>query len=70
MKRLEISVCDNIGQVKLESADAEIERLNRDNNGIWIKDFSSEMFCYDETDYNVSNPTPLSSGYCWIIRKR
>jgi hypothetical protein len=67
---LEISVHDNIGQVKLESADAEIERLNRNNNGIWIKDFSLEMFCYDETDYNVSNPTPLSSGYCWIIRKR
>jgi len=73
MKTLYCSSSENIGQVKIENAESEIFRLNNDPFVVnseypktWRADFSDFLYCWDETDIEVSNPTKLLSGYCWI----
>ena len=63
------TVSRNSGQYRIEDADVEIERLNSQEtrNGVWEKDFSPNMFVMDESDSNMSNPTQLSEGFCWVI---
>ncbi len=61
------SVCDNIGQVKKDQAEAEIARLNAKGNKKWKADNSHFLFCPDETDERCNNPCKLSEGYVWIV---
>jgi hypothetical protein len=61
------SISDNIGQVRIENADAEVERMNLQfPNEVWRKDFSEFMYCWDETEDDVANPCKLNDGYCWV----
>lgn len=58
---------ENIGQVRKEDAQQEIERLNNmEGQSGWRTDESEFIFVTDETDENVSNPTELSPGFVWI----
>lgn len=60
-------MCENIGQVRKEDAQSEIERLNiMEGKGNWRMNESEFMFVIDETDENVSNPTELRPGFVWI----
>lgn len=60
-------ISNNIGAVRIEQADAEIERIiKQTGNPNWHKDFHEFMYCWDETDPDVYNPCPLSEGYCWV----
>jgi hypothetical protein len=67
---LQLSISDNIGQMSIETADKEIKRLKEQGNGDYVKDFTPQLYCYDETDDNVYNPCNLSIGNCWVIRKQ
>lgn len=66
---------EHIGQVSIENALKEINRLNRQEaertnpnpNIVWRMDFSEYLYCTDETDENVDNPCQLNDGYCWIV---
>jgi len=67
MKTLYTNISDHIGQVKIEEAQAEIDRMNKqDPNRNWRADDSEFLYCYDETDEDVHNPATLSPGYVWI----
>ena len=66
MKTLYTEVSNNIGQVSIEDAQKEIERLNKQSNKKWRVDTSTYMFVWDETDDDVCNPCELSEGYVWI----
>lgn len=59
-------MCDNIGQVKEDVAQFEIDRLKKQDDGNWRIDRSSYMFTMDETDDEVYNPCELKHGYVWI----
>ena len=59
---------NNIGQVSEKNANAEIERLNKQGNGVWRKDYSDYLECPDETDDEVLNPCPRQEGNCWIVK--
>lgn len=61
------TMSNNIGQVKKENAQKEIERLNKqDNTKSWRIDESTFMFVEDETDEYVHNPCEKIEGYVWI----
>lgn len=61
------TMCNNIGQVRIENAQKEIERLNRQyNTNSWRTDDSPFMFVEDETDDDVHNPCELIEGYVWV----
>lgn len=61
------TMSNNIGQVKKENAQKEIERLNKqENTNSWRIDESDFMFVEDETDDNVHNPCERREGYVWI----
>lgn len=61
------TMCNNIGQVRIENAQKEIERLNRQyNTNSWRTDNSPFMFVEDETDDDVHNPCELIEGYVWV----
>ena len=61
------TMCNNIGQVRIENAQKEIERLNRQyNTNSWRTDGSPFMFVEDETDDDVHNPCELIEGYVWV----
>lgn len=60
-------MCNNIGQVRIENAQKEIDRLNKqENTNSWRMDNSEFMFVEDETDDDVHNPCELIEGYVWI----
>lgn len=60
-------VSHNIGQVSELFADVEVERMNKQtNSNKWHKDYSDEMFCPDETDYDVDNPCIRVDKYCFV----
>lgn len=63
------SISDNIGQVKIENAESEIKRMKKSGHGIWVKDITPYIDCYDEWDDDVLNPCPLNDGYCWIVKE-
>lgn len=64
---LHTTMCNNIGQVRIENAQKEIERLNRQyNTNSWRTDNSPFMFVEDETDDDVHNPCELIEGYVWV----
>ena len=66
-RKLYCHLSENIGQVKIEEADKEIQRLNAGNeNVVWRKDFSEYMEVLDESDPDIQNPCKLSEGYCWV----
>lgn len=61
------TIYNNIGQVRIENAQKEIERLNRQyNTNSWRTDNSPFMFVEDETDDDVHNPCELIEGYVWV----
>lgn len=61
------TMSNNIGQVKKEQAQKEIERLNKqENTKSWRTDESDFMYVEDETDDEVHNPCALMKGYVWI----
>lgn len=61
------TMSNNIGQVKKENAQKEIERLNKQHNTkSWRIDESTFMFVEDETDEHVHNPCEKIEGYVWI----
>lgn len=61
------TIYNNIGQVRIENAQKEIERLNRQYNiNSWRTDNSPFMFVEDETDDDVHNPCELIEGYVWV----
>jgi hypothetical protein len=63
------SMCNNIGQMKVEHADEEIKRLESQEPGSkWKREYSQFMFVIDETDDEVNNPKELIEGYCWVVR--
>ena len=67
MKTLIAYCTDNIGQMREENADAEVERMNRQTkSNEWYKDFSDQMYCPDETDEDVFNPCERKEGYCFV----
>lgn len=66
---LYIDSINNMGQIKVDKADAEIERRFKQDGTKWVKDFTPFMYVTDETDEDMQNPCELSDGYCWLILK-
>ncbi len=60
------TMSNNIGQVRIENAQFQIDRLHKQDGGNWRIDTSEFMFVKDETDDNVHNPCELREGYVWI----
>lgn len=70
MNILTISVSDHIGQVLIEDSNQEIKRLESQfPDSSWEVNFSKWLYEYDSTE-DGHNPTELSEGYCWVIRKQ
>ena len=73
-KMLISEVYQNIGQISIENALKEINRLNHQEADrkninpdiVWRIDFSEYIFYTDETDEYVHNPCKLDEGYCWV----
>lgn len=57
---------NNIGQVREEQAQEEINRLTKQDGKKWRKDYSDFMFVEDETDDEMNNPCERNEGYVWI----
>lgn len=67
VKTLIANCSQNIGQVSELFADIEVERMNKQTNSDkWHKDYSGQMFCPDETDYDVENPCIRMDKYCFV----
>jgi len=58
-------VQDHIGQVKVEDANKEIQRLEKETKKKWKMDFS-EYLTDDDEDF--PHPMELSRGHCWVVR--
>lgn len=54
----------NIGQVSLDKAASEIERLNKTTIHKWRKDFSTYLV---DDDMRGQHDYKLCDGYCWIV---
>ena len=54
-----------MGQVKVEDANKEITRLEKETKKKWRMDFSQLM---KEVDGEIPYPVELSRGYCWIVQ--
>lgn len=66
-KILYTTMSNNIGQVKIENAQKEIDRLNKQKNtDSWRTDDSPFIFVKDETDDDVNNPCERIEGFVWI----
>ena len=56
---------NHIGQVKVEQAQAEIDRLqNQEIGSVWVKDFTPLL--KEREDLKV---TELCPGYCWVVKQ-
>lgn len=64
---LYIDSINNMGQIKVKKADAEIQRRLKQDGTKWVKDFTPFMYVTDETDEDMQNPCTLREGYCWLI---
>jgi len=58
---------DNIGQVHIDRADEEIQRMQKQTGLIWREDFSKFIYVVDETDEDVNNPCELINNHCWVV---
>ena len=65
MALLTTTVSRNMGQVKVEDANKEITRLEKETKKKWRMDFSQLM---KEVDGEIPYPVELSRGYCWIVQ--
>lgn len=66
MATLHTLVSKNVGQVKVEDAKKEIDRLEKQTKKKWRMDFSEFMEEADDTEFPY--PVELSRGYCWIVQ--
>lgn len=71
MKTLIALMSENVGQVHIDDAQSEVDRMNRQQKtDEWHIDNSDFLFCPDETDHRVFNPCPLDkeNDYVWITK--
>lgn len=66
---IERSMCEHIGQMRVENAPLEVERMNnQDPDGEWRMDFHEELYCWDECDEDMCNPLHRGEGRCFVVR--
>jgi hypothetical protein len=61
------TMSNNIGQVSIENAQSEIDRLTKQTGRQWRSDNSPYLYVVDEIEDSLLNPCPLSEGSVWIV---